>query len=131
MRTILDILRAFFRIIGALCWLIGLLCFSLLVAVVLIGQGRPFQPLGRAWMQHDPFAPLLHTQSLPLVEAVMSRKFPPGVWDPVMLTILSWPAWVGLLALGFLFMVAGRVLFGLTGRAGHKRHRRRTRKAAA
>ncbi len=127
MRAIIDILRAFIRIVGALCWLIALICFSLLVAVVLIGQGRPFEPLGKAWQQHDPFAPLLHADTLPIVAAVAGKKLPPGVWDPVMLTILSWPAWVGLLALGFLFMALGRLFMRLTGRA---RRTRRARKPA-
>lgn len=59
-------------------------------------------PLGQAWFNIDP-------PSLNLVQAVIERHIWPPLWDPVLLTVLRWPAWavLGLPALILLIVPIG------------------------
>jgi hypothetical protein len=68
-------------------------------------QSGRFLPLalGQAWFNLDP-------ESLNLVQAVVERHIWPPLWDPVILTVLRWPAWavLGLPALILLILPVGR-----------------------
>ena len=68
-------------------------------------QSGRFTPLalGQAWFNLDP-------ESLNLVQAVVERHIWPPLWDPVILTVLRWPAWavLGLPALILLILPIGR-----------------------
>ena len=68
MRFIGDVIRAFFRLIGLAFLAIGLAGWGFLAAVLLAGDGRMSQPLGQVWFQHDPFAGIIGTASLPLAQ---------------------------------------------------------------
>ena len=59
--------------------------------------------LGQAWFNLDP-------ESLNLVQAVVERHIWPPLWDPVIITVLRWPAWavLGLPALVLLILPVGR-----------------------
>ncbi|HXV23800.1 MAG TPA: hypothetical protein VED46_06045 [Alphaproteobacteria bacterium] len=59
--------------------------------------------LGQMWFTLDP-------PSLNLVQAVIERYVWPHLWDPVLLTVLRWPAWavLGLPALILLILPMGR-----------------------
>ena len=58
--------------------------------------------LGQVWYNLDP-------SSLNLVQAVIERYIWPPLWDPVILTMLRWPAWavLGLPALILLIVPVG------------------------
>ena len=58
--------------------------------------------LGQAWFNIDP-------PSLNLLQAVIERYVWPPLWDPVILTVLRWPAWavLGLPALILLIVPIG------------------------
>lgn len=73
-------------------------------------EGEPFelQPLGQVWFDID-------AGSLNLVQAVVERYISTTLWDPVILTILYWPAFL-------VFLVPGLVLILLCAR---RRRRRR------
>jgi hypothetical protein len=64
-------------------------------------QAGRFIPLalGQMWFNIDP-------SSLNLVQAVIERHVWPPLWDPVILTVLRWPAWavLGLPALILLIL---------------------------
>jgi hypothetical protein len=64
--------------------------------------------LGQLWYNIDP-------PSLNLVQAVIERHVWPPLWDPVILTILRWPAWLALGVPGIMLLVM----------PGSRRHRRR------
>jgi hypothetical protein len=55
--------------------------------------------LGQMWFDRDP-------SSLNLAQAVIERYVWPPLWDPVILTVLRWPAWavMGLPALILLIL---------------------------
>ena len=59
--------------------------------------------LGQMWFDRDP-------SSLNLAQAVIERYVWPPLWDPVILTVLRWPAWavLGLPALILLILPVGR-----------------------
>jgi hypothetical protein len=59
--------------------------------------------LGQMWFNIDP-------SSLNLVQAVIERYVWPSLWDPVILTVLRWPAWavLGLPALVLLILPIGK-----------------------
>lgn len=62
-------------------------------AVRTIGQGTlSLKPLGQVWYEAD-------AASLNLAQAVVERYLFPELWDPVVTTLLNWPAWVLPLAL--------------------------------
>lgn len=46
----------------------------------------------------------LHASSLNLVQAMIERYLWPPLWDPLMTTILLWPA-------GFTYLITGLVMF--------------------
>ncbi len=73
----------------AMCglWLLGA------DAVRSAAQGAlSLKPLGRVWYEID-------AGSLNLAQAVVERYLFPELWDPVITTVLNWPAWVLPLAL--------------------------------
>ena len=73
-------------------------------------EGMPFelQPLGQIWYDID-------AGSLNLFQAVVERYVSPDLWDPVILTVLYWPAVL-------VFLIPGAVLFLL---CALRRRRRR------
>ncbi|MYE01312.1 MAG: hypothetical protein F4Y03_08520 [Alphaproteobacteria bacterium] len=65
------------------------------------GEWQP-QALGQVWFQLD-------AGSLNLLQAVVQRYLHPWLWDPVIVQVLLWPAWVvpGALA-ALLFLICRR-----------------------
>ena len=53
------------------------------------------------WMQSGAWAPIaagqlwfdIHRDSLQLAQPAIERYILPALWDPVILTVLQWPAW--------------------------------------
>jgi hypothetical protein len=43
-------------------------------------------PLGELWFN-------VHVASLNLIQAVVQRYLHPFLWDPIITTVLQWPAW--------------------------------------
>lgn len=80
-----------------------------LLASLEAGGWRPLA-LGELWYRLD--AP-----SLNLAQAVIQRYLLPALWDPVIATVLTWPAW---LVAG----VPGLVLLFLTRRRNRRRRNR-------
>lgn len=57
-------------------------------------------PLGQAWFQY-------HRESLNLAQALVQRHLHPAVWDPVIQTVLLWPAFAVAGGLGLVLMLLG------------------------
>ena len=57
-----------------------------LVASLAAGEWQPVQ-LGRIWASVD-------LGSLNLIQAVVQRYLHPAIWDPAIISLLLWPAWI-------------------------------------
>lgn len=58
-------------------------------------------PLGQHWFN-------IHAASLNISQAAIERHVAPWLWDPVITSILTTPAWVVFTILGFAFYFMGR-----------------------
>lgn len=84
------------RIIGWALLAIGLMLIgSELLASLNAGEWAP-QLLGQLWFEFD-------SESLNFTQAIIQRYLLPQLWDPVIIELLLWPAWV-------VFIVPGIVL---------------------
>ncbi|MEP3247789.1 MAG: hypothetical protein ABJN40_07305 [Sneathiella sp.] len=83
------------RIIGWVLIVIALLLGGgELVSSLQAGEWAP-QLLGQLWFEYD-------SESLNLTQAIVQRYLTPALWDPIIVTILLWPAWVIFLVPGLL-----------------------------
>lgn len=116
--------QAVVYLLAVLFGLPGLLALVFEVLVWAAGDGRAFSPLGQVWFQHDPFLPLIHTASLPLLGAIIERRVSPYLWDPLLVTILNWPSWLALLVVALFFLAISGVLVVSANWMGSARTRR-------
>ena len=93
--------------------------FGLAAAFVLViydgtksiaGSAFVYTPLGQIWTN-------IHSKSLQLFEAGVSRHVSQVVWDSVVLNVLTAPAWLVFAILGAILMVIGRKKRPLIGYA--------------
>ncbi|MEX0696006.1 MAG: hypothetical protein WEB85_04455 [Dongiaceae bacterium] len=78
--------RIVLRVIG---WL--LVAGALAVAVreaMIWAQSGEWAPIAAGQLWFD-----IHRDSLQLVQPAIERYILPALWDPVILTVLQWPAW--------------------------------------
>ena len=85
--------------------IIGLLFAAAAVMVAGIEMARSFQtgkwviiPLGKLWYDLSP-------GSLNLTQAVIQRYLAPQIWEPGIVTVLTWPAWAVLGGLGAVLVI--------------------------
>ena len=64
------------------------------------GASFSFTPLGQFWYSLDP-------GSLNLTQAVVERYIWPVLWDPVLITVLQWPAALVFAVPGLVLLVLG------------------------
>lgn len=92
--------------------LVGRLLGWLLIALALIALGGDglrwlesgslgFAALGEVWFSFDP-------GSLNLLQALIQRYLLPEIWDPGLITLLTWPAVAVLGGLGITLLLACR-----------------------
>jgi|SRR5215475_4293676 len=74
------------------------------------GRQLVFTPLGQVWNN-------IHSTSLQLLQPAIERHISPYVWDPVVLNILTAPAWLVLGIVGAILMLIGRKKKPLIGYA--------------
>ena len=70
-------------------WLLSLLAIAEFVYELVVGiEAGAWRmiPVGQIWFDLHPF-------SLNFVQAIVQRYIHPFVWDPVLATVLQWPAW--------------------------------------
>lgn len=62
--------------------------------------------LGKLWFD-------LHSPSLNLSQAIIERYIWPKLWDPLILTLLQWPAWIVFIGFAIFFLLLSRMFGGL------------------
>ncbi len=94
-------MRLLVRLLSLLFLVAGFAVFFVDLGAMIDGAPFSFMPLGRLWYALGP-------GSLNLTQAVVERYIWPPLWDPVLITVLQWPAaavlavpGMGLLVLGF------------------------------
>ncbi len=94
-------MRLFGRILGWLFLLAALATLGYDLARLAGSQGFSFSPLGQVWYN-------LHSSSLNLIQAIVERYIWEPLWDPVIATLLLWPALFVFLVPGLLLVVLCR-----------------------
>ncbi len=115
MGIIAGLLKLVSALFGLVFFLFGLMMLAFEILVWFPDRSHAAAALGLVWFQNDPFSGFLGTASLPLVSAVIERKISPLLWDPFIVTILSWPSWLALLFLGVLALMISSVLLRFAG----------------
>lgn len=89
------------RVLGWIIFAISLLLLGAeIVTSLQAGEWAP-QLLGQLWFEFD-------SGSLNLVQAIVQRFLHPVLWDPMILTLLLWPAWTIFMAPGLLLIILFR-----------------------
>jgi len=98
----LSILKFLLRIVG-------LLVLACAVIAIVADAGRSigesefaFMPIGQLWFD-------LSRETLNTAQAAIQRHVSPVLWDPVIMTVLTWPIWSVALPLGLLLFLLGNV----------------------
>lgn len=89
------------RIIGWILLIFGLMLIgNEILASLKAGEWAP-QLLGQMWFELD-------VESLNLVQALIQRYLFPQLWDPIIVELLLWPAWVVFTVPGLLLLILFR-----------------------
>ena len=89
------------RLIGWLLIAIGLMLVGVeALASLRAGEWAP-QLLGQLWFELD-------SGSLNFTQAIIQRYLLPMLWDPVIVSMLLWPAWIVFLVPGIILSVLCR-----------------------
>lgn len=89
------------RIIGWILLIFGLMLIgNEILASLKAGEWAP-QLLGQMWFELD-------VESLNLVQALIQRYLFPQLWDPIIVELLLWPAWVIFIVPGLLLLILFR-----------------------
>ena len=99
------------RVIGWILIIAALAAFAYDASGLARGEGFTMHAAGELWYR-------LHPDTLNMLQAGIQRNVWPYLWDPLIVTVLLWPAW---LVLG----VPGLLLVWLFRRRNGYRRRRR------
>jgi hypothetical protein len=102
--------RFLFRFVGLLVLAAGFIALVYDGTKSIAGGTLAFTPLGQHWNN-------FHSTSLQLLQPAIERHVAEWLWDPVVLTILTTPAWLVLGIIGALLMLIGRKKKPLIGYA--------------
>lgn len=114
----MGIIRLVFKLAAAVAGLfflvIGLFGFAFEVVVIMASDNRANQVLGRVWFEHDPFLEYLGSPSIQLAQVIFERKLGlDSVWNPGITTLLNWPSWLALVAIGVVGTTVGLILLSM------------------
>ncbi len=93
-------MRLLVRLLSFLFLFAGFAVFFVDLNAMNDGADFSFAPLGRLWYSLDP-------GSLNLTQAIVERYIWPPLWDPVLITVLQWPAAAVLAVPGMVLLVLG------------------------
>jgi len=95
------------QIIKFILRIAGLLVLACAVIAIVADAGRSigqselaFMPIGQVWFD-------LSRETLNTAQAAIQRHVSPVLWDPVIMTVLTWPVWAVALPLGLLLLSLG------------------------
>jgi hypothetical protein len=105
-----SMIRFVFRFIGF--WILagGFIALVYDGTKSIAGNALSFTPVGQIWAN-------IHTTSLQLLQPAIERHIAVWLWDPVVLGILTAPAWLVFGILGAILMLIGRKKKPLIGYA--------------
>lgn len=75
------------RIVGVLLLLVALIAIGADAIAAFSGGGFSPASLGKRWFE-------VHPASLNLLQALVQRYVHPVLWDPAIVFLLTWPAWL-------------------------------------
>ncbi|GGB57922.1 hypothetical protein GCM10011316_32510 [Roseibium aquae] len=85
----------------------GLAILACAVIAIVADAGRSigasdlvFMPIGQLWFD-------LSRETLNLAQAAVQRHVSPVLWDPVIMTVLTWPVWAVATPLGLVCLALG------------------------
>jgi hypothetical protein len=103
-------IRFLFRFLGFLILAGGFIALVYDGTKSIAGSAFVFTPLGQIWTN-------VHSKSLQLLQPAIERHVAEWLWDPVVLNVLTAPAWLVFAILGAVLMVIGRKKRPLIGYA--------------
>ena len=103
-------IRFVFRLVGFVILAGGFIALVYDGTKSIASRSPVFTPLGQIWNN-------VHSSSLQLLQPAIERHVSPLLWDPVVLDILTAPAWLVFGILGAILMLIGRKKKPLIGYA--------------
>jgi hypothetical protein len=103
-------IRFLFRFVGFLILAGGFIALIYDGTKSIAGSALVFTPVGQIWNN-------VHSSSLQLLQPAIERHVSEWLWDPVILNILTAPAWLVFAILGAILMLIGRKKKPLIGYA--------------
>jgi hypothetical protein len=94
-------IRFLFRFVGFLILAGGFIALVYDGTKSIAGRSLVYTPLGQLWNN-------VHSTSLQLLQPAIERHVSPWLWDPVVLDVLTAPAWLVFGILGAILMLIGR-----------------------
>jgi len=94
-------IRFVFRFVGLLILAGGFIALIYDGTKSIAGSTLVFTPLGQIWNN-------VHSSSLQLLQPAIERHISPFLWDPIVLNILTAPAWLVFGVIGAVLMLIGR-----------------------
>ena len=94
-------IRFLFRFVGFLILAGGFIALIYDGTKSIAGSALVYTPLGQIWNN-------VHSGSLQLLQPAIERHVSPWLWDPVVLSILTAPAWLVFGIIGAVLMLIGR-----------------------
>jgi hypothetical protein len=94
-------IRFVFRFVGLLILAGGFIALIYDGTKSIAGGTPVFTPLGQIWNN-------VHSSSLQLLQPAIERHISPFLWDPIVLNILTAPAWLVFGIIGAVLMLIGR-----------------------
>ena len=94
-------IRFVFRFVGLLILAGGFIALIYDGTKSIAGSTLVFTPLGQIWNN-------VHSSSLQLLQPAIERHISPFLWDPIVLNILTAPAWIVFAIIGAVLMLIGR-----------------------
>jgi glycosyltransferase involved in cell wall biosynthesis len=106
------------RVAGWVLLFLAVAALGYEVLLATVGGTRRVIAAGELWYALDP-------GSLNFAQAITQRYLHPALWDPILQSVLTWPAWSLLSAPGIALVVA------LSGRRSRDEHQEEARLGAA
>ena len=105
-----NMIRFLFRFLGFLILAGGFIALVYDGTRSIAGSAFVWTPLGQVWTN-------VHSKSLQLLQPAIERHVAEWLWDPVVLNVLTAPAWLVFAILGAILMLIGRKKRPLIGYA--------------
>lgn len=96
----ISVLKFLFRLFG----------MGLLAVAIISGISDASTSIAQSQVQLQPLGQLLFNtfpDTFPILQPAIERHVHPALWDPVLLTLMTWPVWAVFAPLGLAFLWLG------------------------